>query len=169
MRDPSKGHAALRKRRWSARDTMYFLTICLRSGQTGLDTKELFETSLTILRTLEKDSIKTLQCLVHMPDHIHILIESNSDSNLPDIVRLYKGRMTPYMRKSGLNWEAGYFDRRLRAEDSVGAVMRYMLMNPYRKHLINDKCGWPFWYCTKQAETWIGIAEEKNLPEPEWL
>jgi hypothetical protein len=43
------------------------------------------------------------------------------------------------------------------------------LMNPYRKHLINDKCGWPFWYCTKQAETWIGIAEEKNLPEPEWL
>ena len=137
MRDPSKGHAALRKGRWSARDTLYFITICLKNGQSGLDSLELFEKTLTVLKTLENDSLKTLHGIVQMPDHIHMLIESNSRSNLPDLVRLYKGRMTPALRNHSLGWQSGYFDRRLRPNDSVGAVLRYMLMNPYRKKILN--------------------------------
>lgn len=169
MRDPSKGHAALRKGRWSAHDTMYFLTICLRTGQLGLDSKKLFETSLKILKTLEEDSCKALHGIVHMPDHVHMLVELNTETNLQAIVRLYKGRMTPGLRKCELSWESGYFDRRLRPEDSVGAVLRYMLMNPYRKSLITTDSEWPYSCSTKEAKSWMSIAGEKNVPLPEWL
>ncbi|MDA0347677.1 MAG: transposase [Verrucomicrobia bacterium] len=169
MRDPSKGHAALRKGRWSAQDTMYFLTICLRTGQSGLDSKELFESSLTHLKTLEKDKCRAVHGIVHMPDHVHLLVELNTETNLQDLVRLYKGRMTPELRKNELKWENGYFDRRLRPEDSVGSVLRYMLMNPYRKGLITTDSEWPYFHCREEAKSWINIAGEKNLPMPEWI
>ena len=87
MRDPSKGHAALRKDRWSAQDTMYFLTCCLRSGQSGLDSKDPFQSSISILKSLESKSLKTVHGIVHMPDHIHILIELNTETKLQDVMR----------------------------------------------------------------------------------
>ena len=70
--------------------------------------------------------------------------------------------MSPTLRKHQLNWEDGYFDRRLRPNDSVGSVLRYMLLNPYRKHLQSADREWPFWYCNEEAKPWISIAEEKN-------
>jgi REP element-mobilizing transposase RayT len=169
MRNPSKGHAALRKGRWSAGDTMYFITICLRPEQSGFDRQELFEKSLTTLKTLEGESCKVIHGIVHMPDHIHMLIELNTETSLQELVRLYKGRMTPALRRHGLNWQSGFHDRRIRPDDSVGAVLRYMLMNPYRKGLLDTNDVWQPLYCTKEAETWISIAEEKNVPLPKWI
>ncbi len=169
MRDPSKGHAALRKGRWSAPNTLYFLTICLNTGQSGLDSNGLFEASLTHLKMLEKEKCRAIHGIVHMPDHVHLLVELNTETNLQDLVRLYKGRMTPGLRKNKLNWESGYFDRRLRPEDSVGSVLRYMLMNPFRKGLIIPDNEWPYSYFTEEAKTWISIAGEKKVPMLEWL
>ena len=104
-----------------------------------------------------------------MPDPIHILIELNSETKLQDVMRLYKGRMSPTLRKHQLNWEDGYHDRRLRPNDSVGSVLRYMLLNPYRKGLLDANDLWAFWYCSKETEAWISIAQEKNVPLPEWM
>jgi hypothetical protein len=44
-----------------------------------------------------------------------------------------------------------------------------MLMNPYRKNLLTEKDEWPYWFCTNEAEAWISIAQEKNVPLPEWM
>lgn len=169
MRDPSKGHSALRKGRWSTQDTLYFITICLRSEQAGLDSVELFESSMKILNALECESCKALHGIVHMPNHIHLLVELNNTVSLQELVRLYKGRMTPEMRKHRLNWQNSYHDRRLRPEDSAGAILRYMLMNPYRKGLSCNDEDWPYWHTTNEAKTWMNMANEENLPIPEWL
>ena len=169
MRDPSKGHAALRKGRWSAPDTIYFLTICLKTGQSGLDSKSLFDSSLAHLKTLENDKCRAIHGIVHMPDHVHLLVELNTETKLQELVRLYKGRMTPSLRKNQLNWESGYFDRRLRPKDSVGTVLRYMLMNPYRQNLLKPDSEWPYSYSSDEAKSLISIAGEKNIPMPEWL
>jgi putative transposase len=169
MRDPSKGLAALRKGRWSTQDTYYFITICLTKGQRGLNSNEVFNSTLHILTSAETGLCKTVHAFVHMPDHIHLLIELNTETSLQDFVRLYKGRMSPTLRSHGLSWQKGYFDRRLRANDSVGSVLRYMLMNPYRKNLLTEKDEWPYWFCTNEAEAWISIAQEKNVPLPEWM
>jgi putative transposase len=169
MRDPAKGHAALRKGRWSALNSTYFLTICLRKGQSGLDSKELFEASLTILKSLENGICKVIHGIVHMPDHIHLLIQLSAENELSHVVRLHKGRMTPNLRIRGLNWQGGYYDRRIRPQDSIGRVLRYMLLNPYRKNLITALEEWPFCYSTELAKSWISLAMHENIPEPEWL
>ena len=169
MRDPFKGHAALRKGRWSAQDTLYFITICLIPGQTGLDSHGQFESSLKILKALEEDTCNEVHALVHMPNHIHVLIELGNQTQLAEVIRLYKGRMSPRLRTHQLSWQGGYHDRRLRPNDSVGSVLRYMILNPYRKELLEAHEEWPYWYCTEEAKTWISIAEEKNVPLPEWI
>ncbi|MDG2168079.1 MAG: transposase [Opitutales bacterium] len=145
MRDPLKGHAALRVGRWSTTDTFYFITICLKPVQVGLNTDELFDNSVGTLKALEGDSCKAVHGVVHMPDHIHLLIELNTETSLHDFVRLYKSRMTPVLGKTDLRWQKGYHDRRLRSNDSVGSVLRYMLMNPYGKGLLGAIHVWPFW------------------------
>ena len=104
-----------------------------------------------------------------MPDHVHLLVELNTETSLQGLVRLYKGRMAPELRKNKLNWEDSFFDRRLRPEDSVGSVLRYILMNPYRKGLIIPESEWPYSFFSKEAKTWISIAKEKNVPMPNWL
>ncbi len=107
MRDPLKGHAALRKGRWSAQDTLYFITVCLKPKQVGLDSNELFDTGTKILTALESNSCKAVHALVHMPDHIHLLVELGHETSLQDLVRLYKGRMSPELRKFGLKLAEG--------------------------------------------------------------
>ena len=167
MRSLSKGHAALRKGRISATGLSYFVTICLLKDQKGLDSTDFFEGSLATLLTIEADGKLELIALVHMPDHLHLLFCLESDHSLSDSIRLYKGKMAPLLRKNGLKWQRGYFDRWLRETDSIGVVLQYMLMNPYRKTLIPKEQRWPYWFCTKEAKKWMSLDED--VPYPEWL
>ena len=167
MKNPFKGHAALRKGRISAAGLFYFVTICLVKNGNGLDSTDLFEVSLATLLEKEEDGKIELVAVVHMPDHLHLLFRLESDLSLGDFIRLYKGKMTPLLRRNGLKWQRGYYDRWLREPDPIGVVLRYMLMNPYRKNLLAGNETWPFWFCTKEAKKWMSL--DKDVPYPEWL
>jgi len=170
MRNPQKGYSALRKGRSSQAGAAYFLTVCLAKGDKGLDSARVFPACQSVLARIEIESASRCHGFVLMPDHIHLLIELNeTESSLPAVIRLFKGRMSPTLRRLGMSWQRGYFDRRLREDDSIGVVLRYMLINPYRKRLVDLGDEWPFWKCSDIARVWLDDEDGRDQPMPEWL
>jgi len=104
-----------------------------------------------------------------MPDHLHLLIRLLDKTKLEDFAKSFKGRLSPVLRNLGINWQKGYYDRLIRDQDPVDVVVRYMLMNPYRKGLLRTDEKWPYWYCSDQAKVWIDDLEGIDRPIPEWL
>jgi len=154
----------LRRGRSSLAGATYFLTICLEKGQRGLDAISIYSESKAALAQLNHE----IGLICH--GLVHLLIEMNGiASDLSSLVRLFKGRLSPALRKQRLSWQRGYFDRRLRDFDSKAVVLRYMLMNPYRKGLIEVEEEWPYWSCSDFAMVWLDDEDERNRPVPEWL
>ena len=74
-----------------------------------------------------------------MPDHAHLLVTAQThESPLRDLVRIWK-QATGYRwhaRREGRLWQAGYFERVLRADESELSVSRYIIENPVRAGLV---------------------------------
>jgi REP element-mobilizing transposase RayT len=82
-----------------------------------------------------------------MPDHIHILAEGKAKSaDLCMFVNIAKQRSAFVARRwiRGRLWQAGYFDRVLREDDSAFAVARYIVQNPVRAGLVRSPVEYPF-------------------------
>ncbi|MEM9158141.1 MAG: transposase [Verrucomicrobiota bacterium] len=166
----AKGYHRLRKHRISAAGCQYFLTLCTAGKARGLACNQIFDTSLAVFSKIESESKGALNAQVIMPDHLHLLITLQGSTTLSQFVASYKGRLSPTLRKKNLSWQKGaYFDRRLRKNDSIDVVLRYMQMNPYRNKLIEHPHQWPYWYCDKQHQTYLSSEGETNVPLPEWL
>jgi hypothetical protein len=93
-----------------------------------------------------------------------------SDSaDLAGAVRLFKGRLVPVLRKSGLRWQQAYFDHRMRPEEDRLPIFLYIYLNPYRAELLPQDAGWPGYYCSDQNWVWFGMLTNESVPLPEWL
>jgi REP element-mobilizing transposase RayT len=104
-----------------------------------------------------------------MPDHIHLLITLGDSAGLSEVVRLFKGRLSPALRASGLHWERGYFDHRLRQDEDRLPVFVYIFLNPYRAGLRNPGQTWPAYYCCEEDWVWFKPLTNEGCPFPEWL
>lgn len=160
----------MRKGRSNLTGCTYFLTICLAKEQSGLDSPSIFSSCQLILRRLERANDLICHGFVLMPDHVHLLLDLNeTESDLPSMMGLFKGRLSPGLRELKLGWQRGYFDRRLRETDSKAVVLRYMMMNPYRKGLIEIGEEWPYWECSDLAKVWLDTEVGRARPVPDWL
>ncbi len=166
MKNPAKGQVSLRKRQEIGQGGRYFLTMCLEEGKTGLDTPKVFNASLQLGREIEASAAIQFYAIVIMPDHLHLLIRLLDKTKLEDFAKSFKGRLSPVLRNLGIRWQRGYFGRLIRDQDSVDVVVRYMLMNPYRKGLIDSSDKWPYWYCSDQAKVWMDAWKESINPCP---
>jgi REP element-mobilizing transposase RayT len=104
-----------------------------------------------------------------MPDHIHLLITLSSQADLSNAVRLFKGRMTPTLRKTQAAWQPSFYDHRLGDDENVLPVFLYIFLNPYRDQLCAIDAKWPGYYCTEEDWTWFGEITKQDCPEPAWL
>lgn len=104
-----------------------------------------------------------------MPDHVHIVARLGTRNSLGDAVRQLKGPLTPLLRERTIRWQTGgYFDHRLRCDDELAPILRYMLTNPYRKGLVAWDQTWPFWFCATEIWAWFGPTTSGGLPFREW-
>ena len=96
------GYAALRRHRWSSPGADYFVTINLQRPASGLSSPTLLA-ALDLQRTaLESSGHWRVRTWVVMPDHLHVLFTLGANSTLGEILRLFKGRLTPALRSSHL-------------------------------------------------------------------
>jgi REP element-mobilizing transposase RayT len=75
-----------------------------------------------------------------MPDHLHALITLPRDEGLAKLIPAWK-RFTA--RDSGVAWQAGFFDHRIRSDESLQEKAHYIRMNPVRQRLVAQPEDWP--------------------------
>jgi putative transposase len=79
-----------------------------------------------------------------MPDHLHLVVNPGC-KGLSHAIRLLKGRLTPWWRENGDGlplWQGGYFDHRLRSDESFTDKCRYVMQNPVRAGLVQIDADW---------------------------
>ena len=93
-----------------------------------------------------------LEAYCFMPDHLHVLVSSETGSDLVRFVHQFKQRTgwwfrnrsvagglkaspTSSSRRAGL-WQKSYYDHILRREEDARNVVRYILENPVRAGLV---------------------------------
>src|SRR5205807_1364589 len=71
---------------------------------------------------------------VIMPNHVHVLVETNATAALGSIVRTWKSfsanRANKILGRAGAFWEVDYFDRFIRNENHYYLAVRYVRENP---------------------------------------
>jgi putative DNA methylase len=85
---------------------------------------------------------------VVMPNHLHVVIETLSGIALADVVRSWKGPTARaanlLLGRSGVFWERDYYDRYIRDDGHLAAVVRYVERNPVKAGLVARAEDWPF-------------------------
>ena len=142
----------------------YFITICTK------DRKNLFWTDggaiidrpknvpLTNLGMIVRQSIHdisrhyptiTVDHAVIMPNHIHLLLQVNTDANgrsmiaptISTVVRLMKGTVS---KQAGFSvWQKGFYDHVIRNDNDYRDIWNYIEGNPSK--LAEDKLYIPSW------------------------
>ena len=84
-----------------------------------------------------------------MPDHLHWLLQANSQRSLSASVCVVKSgaaRQVNALRGTlGRVWQRGFYDRAVRREDDLVDIARYIVANPVRAGLVRSIRDYPHW------------------------
>ena len=78
---------------------------------------------------------------VVMPDHFHLILCNKSDCSFPGVIAKIKKWLA---NRFDVVWQRGFFDHRIRNDESLEEQADYVAKNPVRKWLCNDAEEWPF-------------------------
>ena len=76
-----------------------------------------------------------------MPDHLHALLSFPADENMEKVVRDWKRYVA---KQTGVVWQAGFFDHRLRNNESYEEKAHNIRQNPVRAGLVAVAQEWPY-------------------------
>lgn len=104
-----------------------------------------------------------------MPDHLHLLVRLTGKLPVARCIARLKTKTRPALLAKGLSWQTNFFEHRLRNDDLVDDVLRYIFLNPYRSGVAKFNVPYPwFWLCQADAARFKSGADN-GLPFPEWL
>ena len=105
-----------------------------------------------------------------MPDHLHLLFTLGHTLSLSQIIRKFKAQTKPLLDAASLQWQANFFDHRLRPEVALERFTRYIFLNPYRSGFLPLDAEWPGWHINRytQRSFWEKLRDGR-YPYPEWL
>jgi putative transposase len=125
---------------------VYFLTLCCLDETANLTDSKTVDWMLNELKACcVKHGFKNL-AYCFMPDHLHLLLEGQEDSDLIKLIKLFK-QLTGYRFCKETNnklWQKSYYDHILRKEEDVRSIVKYILENPIRKNLVIKPEEYPF-------------------------
>ena len=83
-----------------------------------------------------------------MPNHVHVLIEVKEGWTLSTIMHGWRSytahQANKILKRTGEFWMDEYFDRYIRDERHMNAVINYIDNNPYKAGLIDENQIWPW-------------------------
>ncbi len=140
---------ALPQRRWLhhvapdwAGDATYFLTLCCQTRSTNqLCNATVAKRLFTAVRNYHERHRWHVLLWLLMPDHLHALVSCAREEDLAKTVAGWK-RFTA--RDTGVVWQKGFFDHRLRRDESLEEKADYIRMNPVRQGLSDNPETWPY-------------------------
>ena len=124
---------------------IYFITInCQKRFTNQLATTEMAGRLLETVRHRQEKFLWWPHLFLLLPDHLHALL-SFPPSGKP--MKLVVNKWKEWTAKElGLVWQRGFFEHRLRQEESRREKADYILQNPVRKKLVARPEEWPFVY-----------------------
>jgi REP element-mobilizing transposase RayT len=127
---------------WVANGADYFITICAaRRGTNQLcfpDKAQLIRESFEFRQNRGE---LWAHLLLLMPDHLHAVMSFSPCVGMQKTVADWK-RYTG--TRGDIRWQCGFFDHRLRNDESYIEKAHYIRMNPVRAGLIRTPEEWPF-------------------------
>ena len=163
---PNRKSHQLRKGRHAISGTYYFLTTTTFKRRRILSTPEVAQIIFDSLQWLEnEDRIKWI-CIMIMPDHIHAVIQLGCNQTLASVMHSLKSftakEISTLRRRiagqdapptgNGSVWQAGYYDRGIRGEESLNEIIQYCYENPVRRGLVKRAKDYPYWWCKFKME-----------------
>lgn len=83
-----------------------------------------------------------------MPNHVHVLIQTRENWSLSNIVHSWKSytsnAINRHLGRNGAVWMADYFDRYIRDDFHLAAVIEYIHGNPVKAGLVEDESAWRY-------------------------
>ena len=89
-----------------------------------------------------------LDCIIVMPDHVHVILIPYLDSSLSRVLGRMKGRSSFEVNRrfgrQGPLWQRESFDRMIRSEDKLAQKRAYIFDNPVRAGLVSRWQDYPW-------------------------
>lgn len=137
---------------WVQDGETYFITINCEQRNTNTLAKEKTAQAIQIAVQNYTDLHKWYpNSVVLMPDHLHALLSLNTaQHSIKQIISPWKGYLK---RTQGIDWQEGFFEHRIRNQDSLEEKAHCLRQNPVRAKLVEDPDQWPY--------TWDGSHFER--------
>lgn len=133
--------------------SVYFVTVCARSGTAPFVDEHLAQVVVEALEWLRSVRRVRLYAYCLMPDHLHVLLQLDSSM---DTLGALLGSMKRFTtRKSwdigyeGQLWQRRFYDHVMRTNEDGRRMARYILDNPVRRGLCGDA----------EAYRWSGVPD----------
>jgi putative transposase len=85
---------------------------------------------------------------VIMPNHVHVLIETQEGYSMPDVIHSWKSfsakKVNQRIGREGEVWQREYFDRFIRDDRHLKAVIDYIEQNPVKAGLVKHAADWQY-------------------------
>ncbi len=152
---------------YSKPGSWYFVTICCHSKRSVLGPTPLREVVRQILMETAARNRVELAAYTILPDHVHFIC-SAGQSGVIGFVREFKSRTAREISRrtrSRSLWQRGFFDHKIRSEESLREKCLYVWMNPVRRQLVRHPEEYPWsGACLSRLKTRTG--GDKPLPYP---
>jgi REP element-mobilizing transposase RayT len=79
--------------------------------------------------------------ILAMPDHLHALLSFPASVRMDKAPRDWKRFIA---KRCGVTWPDGFFDHRLRTDESFDEKVHYIRQNPVRAGLVEQASSWPW-------------------------
>jgi len=125
---------------------VFYLTLCCKDRDTNALCARGVHTA--ICESIENRAARGVwypYLVLLMPDHLHMLVSFPvAGKRMGAVVGEWKG----WVRKAtGVQWQRGFFEHRLRSDESRKDKADYILLNPARAGLVSRAEDWPYvWF-----------------------
>jgi len=123
----------------------YSVTVRCAAGRPFTDSKSVSQALETLESSAVRNRFKVL-AYCFMPDHLHLLLQGDTNSFLPELMKDFKQRSGYAFKQKTRTalWQKSYYDHVLRSEEAATDVARYIFANPVRAGLVASPCEYPY-------------------------
>jgi REP element-mobilizing transposase RayT len=129
-------------------DRTYYVTFCTHNREVlSPQARDIVLRTCTALHEV----LWWLDCVVVMPDHVHLIAMPFETTNIATAVGRAKGRssfdINRAFGRSGSLWQRDMFDRIVRSDENLTKKREYIFNNPVRKELVTrwEDYKWIWW------------------------
>jgi putative transposase len=169
MHTPGRGDGALRHQRVSLAGSSYFLTLCSTNRTLGMIRAHVASALRKEICSIETDGHWTLRAAVIMPDHVHLFVRLAGNLPISRCVARLKAKTRTALAMDGLSWQKNFYEHRLRPDDEVEQVVRYIFLNPHRCGLANESQAYEHLWLGEDECAWFEPQLDDGRPVADWL